>query len=207
MSLLFQTIFNLALFPTLPFALWWHFDSTMPSLSIPCFTYSVLICIIMEAGTAFTGDVDKTQIPPLNQKRILAFVNHFLISTCTFLNEFALNCETKFVQLERQLQRTEAALIILESKLASIPTDNEVHTAETVPPATPQIAVETETSPTETVAVEAQIVEPPPPPPPGVRVSEDVRYRKYFKMLQVGVPAPAVKQKMQAEGLQPQLLE
>lgn len=162
----------------------------------------------MEAGTAFTGDVDKTQIPPLNQKRILAFVNHFLISTCTFLNEFALNCETKFVQLERQLQRTEAALIILESKLASIPTDNEANTAETVPPATAKIDVDTEKAPTETVAVEeTQTVEHPPPPPPGVRVSEDVRYKKYFKMLQVGVPAPAVKQKMQAEGLQPQLLE
>lgn len=157
----------------------------------------------MEAGANFTGDVDKSQIPPLNQKRILAFVNHFLISTCTFLNEFALNCETKFVQLERQLQRTEAALIILESKLASIPIDNEVDTAQTLAPLT-IVAEETETkTPAETPAVEPEIVE----PPPGVRVSEDVRYKKFFKMLQVGVPAPAVKQKMQSEGLQPQLLE
>lgn len=157
----------------------------------------------MEAGANFTGDVDKSQIPPLNQKRILAFVNHFLISTCTFLNEFALNCETKFVQLERQLQRTEAALIILESKLASIPIDNEVDTAQTLAPLT-IVAEETETkTPAETPEVEPQIVE----PPPGVRVSEDVRYKKFFKMLQVGVPAPAVKQKMQSEGLQPQLLE
>lgn len=157
----------------------------------------------MEAGASFTGDVDKSQIPPLNQKRILAFVNHFLISTCTFLNEFALNCETKFVQLERQLQRTEAALIILESKLASIPSDNEVDTAQTLTSLT-VVAEETETkTPTEKPAVEPQIVE----PPSGIQVSEDVRYKKFFKMLQVGVPAPAVKQKMQSEGLQPQLLE
>ncbi|KAH8409474.1 hypothetical protein KR222_006342 [Zaprionus bogoriensis] len=151
----------------------------------------------MEAGETFTGDVDKTQIPPLNQKRILAFVNHFLISTCTFLNEFALNCETKFVQLERQLQRTEAALIILEAKLASIPTDVEVDTVSAV--AAVPASNEEAATPTEAAA---PVVE-----PAGVRVAEDARYRKFFKMLQVGVPAPAVRQKMKSEGLQPQLLE
>ncbi|KAM8717400.1 hypothetical protein ACLKA7_004145 [Drosophila subpalustris] len=155
----------------------------------------------MEASATFKGDVDKTQIPPLNQKRILAFVNHFLINTCTFLNEFALNCETKFVQLERQLQRTEAALIILEAKLASIPLDTAVDTA-TISSAT--IAVETSIEgndlPDDDISpVEAE--------PQGVRACEDVRYKKFFKMLHVGVPAPAVKQKMLSEGLEPQVLD
>lgn len=154
----------------------------------------------MEASAALRGDVDKTQIPPLNQKRILAFVNHFLISTCTFLNEFALNCETKFVQLERQLQRTEAALIILETKLASIPLDNEVDTAKNTTMSAVETNVENNDRPAEKVTpVEAE--------PKGVRACDDVRYKKFFKMLHVGVPAPAVKQKMLSEGLEPHLLE
>ncbi|KAH8263618.1 hypothetical protein KR044_011646 [Drosophila immigrans] len=154
----------------------------------------------MEASATFKGDVDKTQIPPLNQKRILAFVNHFLISTCTFLNEFALNCETKFVQLERQLQRTEAALIILEAKLASIPLDElDTSKSATIPPDVEEVPAP-ETAVEEIAQVEVE-------PQKGVRTCEDLRYKKFFKMLHVGVPAPAVKQKMMAEGLEPQRLE
>ncbi|EDV59290.1 WASH complex subunit 3 [Drosophila erecta] len=163
----------------------------------------------MDASAAITGDVDKTQIPPLNQKRILAFVNHFLVSTCTFLNEFALGCETKFVEMERQLQKTEAALVILEAKLASIPTEHHVAEETLKAPAISNQPNEeasmldtTELPPTES---------PPepecPPEPIGVRACEDLRYRKFFKMVQVGVPAPAVKQKMQSEGLEPRVLD
>ncbi|SPP79817.1 WASH complex subunit 3 [Drosophila guanche] len=163
----------------------------------------------MDANATITGDVDKTQIPPLNQKRILAFVNHFLISTCTYLNEFALGCETKFVEMERQLQKTEASLIILEAKLASIPTDNETD-VDTGSPANPlPVTTEIDAGPTP-VAEEPPEHEPETeqePQPVGVRACEDVRYRKFFKMLHVGVPTPAVKQKMNSEGLDSQLLD
>ncbi|XP_030383769.1 WASH complex subunit 3 [Scaptodrosophila lebanonensis] len=153
------------------------------------------------------AEMDKTQIPPLNQNRILTFVNSFLINTCTFLNEFTLSCEAKFIELERKLQRTEAALIILEAKLASIPTDPEGDVA--VPSQPAQIPVSAPQDPkananivaceTESLPVESK--------PTGVRVCEDIRYKKYFKMVQVGVPAAAVKLKMQSEGLEPSLLD
>lgn len=137
------------------------------------------------------------QIPPLNQKRILAFVNHFLVSTCTFLNEFALGWETKFVEMERQLQKTEAALIILEAKLASIPTEHHVATEATEAPAISNqqqheeaSMVDTTEPPTTENPTEPEL----PPESVGVRACEDLRYRKFFKMVQVGVPAPAVKQ-------------
>lgn len=41
----------------------------------------------------------------------------------------------------------------------------------------------------------------------GVKASDDVRYRKYFKMTQVGVPLQAVKIKMKADGIDPNILE
>lgn len=44
-------------------------------------------------------------------------------------------------------------------------------------------------------------------PADGVKASDDTRYRKFFKMLQFGVPAPAVKLKMQTEGVDPSILE
>lgn len=41
----------------------------------------------------------------------------------------------------------------------------------------------------------------------GTRACDDERYRKYFKMVQFGVPAPAVKIKMTADGLDATMLE
>lgn len=43
--------------------------------------------------------------------------------------------------------------------------------------------------------------------PSGVKACDDVRYRKYFKMLLFGVPKPAVKLKMANEGCDPNILE
>ncbi|KAH8341252.1 hypothetical protein KR059_001557 [Drosophila kikkawai] len=146
------------------------------------------------------------QVPPLNQKRILAFVNHFLVNTCNFLNEFALGCETKFVEMERQLQKTEASLIILEAKLASIPTDHVPNEGASVP-AQSEKPTEVPMPDSEIAPVSEEPVDETPAEPVGVRACEDVRYKKFFKMLHVGVPAPAVKQKMQSEGLEPRILE
>lgn len=41
----------------------------------------------------------------------------------------------------------------------------------------------------------------------GIKITEHDSYKKFFKMLQVGVPAQAIKMKMQVEGLDPNILE
>lgn len=41
----------------------------------------------------------------------------------------------------------------------------------------------------------------------GIKACEDTRYRNFFKMLQFGVPPPAIKLKMNIEGLDPNVLE
>lgn len=41
----------------------------------------------------------------------------------------------------------------------------------------------------------------------GVKACEDARYRKYFKMMQFGVPMAAVKLKVSAEGFDSSVLE
>lgn len=110
--------------------------------------------------------------------------------------------------MERQLQKTEASLIILEAKLASIPTEHHVPTeAANVPARSTNKPTEVPTPDSEPTPMTERPKEEAPAEPAGVRACEDMRYRKFFKMLHVGVPAPAVKQKMQSEGLEPRLLE
>lgn len=41
----------------------------------------------------------------------------------------------------------------------------------------------------------------------GPRACEDSRFARFFKMIQFGVPPPAVKLKMKTEGLDPNILE
>lgn len=43
--------------------------------------------------------------------------------------------------------------------------------------------------------------------PSGPRACEDPRFMKFFKMVQFGVPAQAVKLKMKTEGFDPNILE
>lgn len=60
--------------------------------------------------------------------------------------------------------------------------------------------VENEPEPKESVDVPDNTVD-------GIKACDDARYRKFFKMVQFGVPPPAVKLKMSVEGLDPNVLE
>lgn len=152
-------------------------------------------------------DIDKKQIPPIHKKRILAFVNHFLIQTTTFLNKFAFECDIKFLEVERKIQTVEAALLIVEAKLSSIP---GIVNTPIVPPA-PVSPLDSIPTIDTTDNKKAEVVEEEPTQKieevKGVKACEDHRYKKYFKMLQFGVPPSGVKQKMSAEGFDPQILE
>jgi len=48
---------------------------------------------------------------------------------------------------------------------------------------------------------------PPPPGPPAMAVKDDPQYAKYFKMLKFGLAVGACKLKMQAEGMDPSILD
>ncbi|XP_055603527.1 WASH complex subunit 3 [Uranotaenia lowii] len=67
-----------------------------------------------------TLGLEKHELPPTNQKRIIAFINHFVLNTVDFLNTFTVQCEHKFVRYEEKIQSLEASLRIVQAKLASI---------------------------------------------------------------------------------------
>ncbi|XP_031619327.1 WASH complex subunit 3 [Contarinia nasturtii] len=165
-------------------------------------------------------NVDKSQVPPIEQKRLVAFINEFIISTVTFLNEFMTNVESKFVDFELKMQKIEASLLIVEAKMASIPdvqtkssppTNIQSETMQETEPQTPTIEAAHEPIPSTVQTTETEIDNKADAQETasdgGVKASDDTRYRKYFKMLQFGVPAPAVKLKMVNEGFDPNVLD
>ncbi|KAJ8913953.1 hypothetical protein NQ315_015191 [Exocentrus adspersus] len=158
-------------------------------------------------------NVDLTQILPIQQKRTIAFVNHFIMQTVSFLNKFAQSCESRFMEFEYKIQKIEASLLILESQLSSISglenpekntSNNETNDIPTnvskldlpdiEPPSGENVATENQEAASNTKEV-------------GVKACEDHRFKNFFKMLQFGVPEPAVKLKMRNEGLDPSILD
>ncbi|XP_053677635.1 WASH complex subunit 3 [Anopheles nili] len=161
--------------------------------------------------------VQKHELPPTNQKRMVAFINHFIVSTVTFLNKFASDCETRFINYEHKIQNLEASLMIVEAKLASI----DVLRQTSVPNSAPVKTDQNQSEDNETIAqvknevpnaeVEHKDTEgnerisgthPDTP-----TVEKDPKYDLYFKMLHMGVPLGAVKNKISSEGLDPNYID
>lgn len=140
------------------------------------------------------------QLPPTNQKRMVAFINHFVLSTVNFLNKFASDCESKFIQYEHKIQSLEASLSIVEAKIASIDTlQNGTVATEERPQGVPMKENYSTNEPENASVVEESSRQETP--------AKDPRYDKYIKMVQVGVPLPAVKNKICSEGLDPNYID
>ncbi|XP_058836794.1 WASH complex subunit 3 [Topomyia yanbarensis] len=142
--------------------------------------------------------LEKRELPPTNQKRMVAFINHFVLSTVGFLNNFASDCENKFIEYERKIQSLEASILIVEAKIASI---NALKSSTNV----------TECDQPESNARDADadnmLVETTIETPSEIVSERDARYDKYFKMIQFGVPAMAVKNKISSDGLDPDYID
>ncbi|XP_031552739.1 WASH complex subunit 3-like [Actinia tenebrosa] len=168
-------------------------------------------------GFRIVPNVDYTKVGPLNHKRTLAFLNHFITHTVRFLNRFSCVCEEKLSVLSGRIQRIEIMMNILEAKLSSIPglEDVQAPAAASQPASQPVAAAPSTPASAAAAAAPATESGPPAPPPepepepeaPTMTVSKDPRYAKYFQMVKVGVPAGALRSKMAAEGLDPDLLE
>ncbi|XP_045472106.1 WASH complex subunit 3 [Harmonia axyridis] len=157
----------------------------------------------MDAPLLVNPDVDYNKALPIQQKRIIAFINHFIMDTVSFLNTFAQSCESRLMDFEFKLQKVDASLKILESQLSSISDENLVTNEESkIENNLPEMETsELNEVPTEEIKSE-EVTEPVESKP-----SEDPQYSKYFKMVQVGVPVQAVKLKMKADGFDPTILD
>lgn len=166
--------------------------------------------------------VDYTKVEAIQQKRTIAFINHYITHTASFLNRFSCVCEEKLEHLSNRIQNLEITLSLLETKLSSIPGLDSVTAPASSTTAAPAATSDTTSSTTSGAPPAPPAPGAPPPPPtqdeappapppeeekPANPVSKDPRFARFFKMLQVGVPEPAVKNKMRAEGLDPSFLD
>ncbi|XP_015723043.1 WASH complex subunit 3 isoform X2 [Coturnix japonica] len=171
-----------------------------------------------EDGLPIVGSgIDLTKVPAIQQKRTVAFLNQFVVHTVQFLNRFSTVCEEKLSALSLRIQQIETTLNILDAKLSSIPgledvkfevpsADlNSVTSSPMAPPTADQqaaVSPQSGNSKHEEALQKTEIVT------ENVKtVAKDPRYARYLKMVQVGVPVMAIRNKMISEGLNPDLLE
>ncbi|XP_005811991.1 WASH complex subunit 3 [Xiphophorus maculatus] len=178
-----------------------------------------------EDGLPIVGSgVDLTKVPAIQQRRVVAHLNQFVVHTVRFLNRFSTVCEEKLSNISLRIQQIETTLCILEAKLSSIPGLEEVTvdglnqqqsvqsngpvsasqnqsdgvTAGGAPPSQPgQSHPEAAPAPEKAEVVPENVM----------TVAKDQRYARYLKMVQVGVPPMAIRNKMLMEGLDPNLLD
>ena len=153
-------------------------------------------------------NVDLSKVKPLNQQRSVAFTNNFIARTACFLNRFAVVAEEDLAQQTLEMQKLEIALSIIEEKLASIPGLNEAYAKKADAEKTMESTPKDAQSNASTVQQSDNGVEPVQEPEIQnfVAVKDDPRYARFIKMMNVGVPVPAVEAKMKNEGLDPTLL-
>ncbi|VDM42015.1 unnamed protein product [Toxocara canis] len=178
------------------------------------------------------ADINLEHVKPLDSKRVVAFVNYFVMKTTHFLNAFAGDVEARILEMENRMERVETQLLLLEAKVDSVAgmsemfpdvTESRAKEADSHQPTT---ADHLEAIANEEVVVENgsrngtllmhRVEENTASPTTSseqqphlsiVTVREDARYAKYFKMLRMGVVEAAVKQKMASEGVDPLLLD
>ncbi|XP_066490097.1 WASH complex subunit 3 [Tiliqua scincoides] len=171
-----------------------------------------------EDGLPLVGSgIDLTKVPAIQQKRTVAFLNQFVVHTVQFLNRFSTVCEEKLSALSLRIQQIETTLNILDAKLSSIPGLEDVKCEVTSTNSVrngPVLQASTEPSSTnaspqsEQVSIQETGQQKTEEATENVgTVAKDPRYARYLKMVQVGVPVMAIRNKMISEGLNPDLLE
>ncbi|KAL1774938.1 WASH complex subunit CCDC53 isoform X1 [Sigmodon hispidus] len=165
-----------------------------------------------EDGLPLMGSgIDLTKVPAIQQKRTVAFLNQFVVHTVQFLNRFSTVCEEKLADLSLRIQQIETTLNILDAKLSSIPglEDVTVEVSSLSVTAVPSESHSENTSeqPQQESTQDSGLQESEVSSENTLTVAKDPRYARYLKMVQVGVPVMAIRNKMISEGLDPELLE
>eukprot|EP01084_Bolivina_argentea_P257186 433238_1 len=160
-------------------------------------------------------------LQPVPVKKTLLIVNTFVVNTAAFLNKFVTTCESKLRKIHSDVQRMETTLQLLETKLASIDWLRQAEQGQA--PVIPNIESwdmeekkqSNDQQPTANTnnnnADNTNAADDAPPAEPEKPTEDpllsDETMIPWFKMLRVGVPAPAVRNKMYASGVDDATIE
>ncbi|XP_041072272.1 WASH complex subunit 3 isoform X2 [Carcharodon carcharias] len=138
--------------------------------------------------------IDLTRVPAIQQKRTVAFLNQFIAHTVRFLNRFSTVCEE--LSSIPGLEDVKVEKTNQDQSFANGPTSvTATKQHQPSPPEVQQNIESTTQSKADSLTENA------------VTVAKDPRYARYLKMVQVGVPVMAIRNKMISDGLDPDLLE
>jgi len=145
-------------------------------------------------------------LSPILVKKTLLIVNTFIVNTGAFLNQFVATCENKLHKIRTNVERMETTLGILEGKLQSI---DWLQSAEQgIAPALPTIELDNVEFKDDTgVPPHANTAALQPPQSNQDPLLSDPELQPWFKMLKVGVPAQAVRNKMAGSGFDDSVID
>lgn len=173
------------------------------------------------------GELDASKFRPQSIHATVLLCNQMIVQTTSFLNEFSQTVERKISNVSAKVTQLEILLAVLEAKINSVPTTEEVGPSqgESAASAKNEDVSEVRTSDVAEEKGEAPAPPPPPPPPPPsgsggeekgsgegesqprieARIEEAAgpppHFLKYQKMLKMGLPEAAVRMKMAQEGV------
>lgn len=173
------------------------------------------------------GELDASKFRPQSIHSTVLLCNQMIVQTTSFLNEFSQTVERKISNVSAKVTQLEILLAVLEAKINSVPTAEEVgpSRASSAPAKTEEVPEVTSSDVAEEKGGGAPAPPPPPPPPSGgggggeeSKGSDDegetqpeaeeaapagppVHFQKYQRMLKMGLPEAAVRMKMAQEGV------
>ena len=128
----------------------------------------------------------------IDSKKMISMINAFAVTTGEFLNHFCAKAHKRISAVNRQMERLEALTALLEYKVNSLPTDF------TPPP--PRAEARPAGDNSAVTEATPEVVEPPKP-------VIDEEYKPYIRMLNIGIPRQHVKNKMAADGKNPDKID
>lgn len=168
-----------------------------------------------------------SSIQPIPTKKTLMLVNNFIVNTVDFINKFSALCERKLAKISLHTQKLETQLLLLETKLESVPWTDETPQMEPTqtttiassqpteqsaprgsppPPEAAEASLQQASAPVSAPVsapaapvVSAPVAAPPAPAFTGPKLKDDPRFEKYFRMLRAGLPKQVVRFKIQAD--------
>ncbi|KAJ3426265.1 wash complex subunit [Anaeramoeba flamelloides] len=153
-------------------------------------------------------DVNYEELPGLSYNKTITYINDFVIKSVHFLNKFSTNCERKLSEIDSSIKRLDTIMNIFEDKLSSIEGLDDIDVPrETTSTTTTTTTTTEENKEEENQEEEEKEKEETQETSNVVKLKDDLRYRKWCQLVMRGVPKVAIRMKMEAEGLDPDLLD
>ncbi|PAV88579.1 hypothetical protein WR25_14583 [Diploscapter pachys] len=172
------------------------------------------------------SDINPSEVTPVNSRRLAVLVNCYLKRIMNIMNSYANKFESALLEAEHDLAQLETKMQILEAKLKNISPEEAAEFLKTLEsskakldeikhvvtaneiPKVPEMDIKPETSvPQLSANANPETPSKLSPTSQAMLFKDDPRYTKYFKMLNLGVPADGVKQKMRSEGVDGSILD